>query len=98
MPDKPAANIVNSVVHQWSLEVMEKLLYDRTTKQNIIWADTEYEELGEGYQPYDEIKIGSITGFHSGIIKTRVMKDASIRLASPSARPRRSRRLGYATR
>lgn len=76
MIDSPAVNIVNTIVHQWSLELMGRLLIDRTTRKNIIWADDEYCELGDGYQPYDQITLNAITGFHSSVIKTRIMKDA----------------------
>ena len=29
--------------------ILEILLCDRTTGRNIIWADNEYEALGDGY-------------------------------------------------
>ena len=48
---------------------------DRTTGHNIIWADNEYEALGEGYMGDDEIIIEKITGLSSGVIKPRIAKE-----------------------
>ncbi|MGI6231186.1 MAG: hypothetical protein ACOYJL_09865 [Tractidigestivibacter sp.] len=55
-------------------EILETLLCDRTTGKNIIWADGEYEALGEGYSPEDEITFDAISGTNSGVIKPRVLK------------------------
>lgn len=55
--------------------ILETLLSDRTTGRNIIWADNEYEALGEGYMGDDEITIEKITGTNSGIIRLRVAKE-----------------------
>lgn len=66
---------VASIVHQWSPDLMEQLLFDHTAQRNIIWADDEYQGLGEGYQPHDTIKVGAITGVHADVIQTRLTKD-----------------------
>ena len=42
---------------RYSPHILKILLTDRTTGKNIIWADNEYESLGEGYQSDDEITI-----------------------------------------
>ena len=68
-------SVVAQVVHRWSPELMDQLLFDHTAQRNIIWADDEYQALGKGYQPHDEIMIDAITGAHSSVIKTRLMKD-----------------------
>ena len=40
---------VEAFAKRWPRAVLETLLRDRTTGKNIIWADSEYEELGDGY-------------------------------------------------
>lgn len=72
----PAIDIVGFFVRLFGADVLSILLADRTTEHNVIWADDEYAELGEGYQPHDDIDVGKITGFSSGVIKTRTAKDA----------------------
>lgn len=55
--------------------ILKTLLCDRTTGRNIIWADNEYEALGDGYMGDDEITIERITGLNSGVIKPRIAKE-----------------------
>ncbi len=55
--------------------ILETLLHDRTTGRNIIWADNEYEALGDGYMGDDEITVEKITGTNSGVIKPRIAKE-----------------------
>lgn len=55
--------------------ILETLLADRTTGKNIIWADSEYEDLGVGYAGDDEITVERISGGRSGLIKPRVAKE-----------------------
>ena len=55
--------------------ILKTLLCDRTTGRNIIWADNEYEALGDGYMGDDEITIEKITGTNSGVVKPRIAKE-----------------------
>lgn len=55
-------------------EVLDILLYDNTTKKNIIWGTNNYKSHGIGYFENDHILIGQITGRHGSIIKPRVEK------------------------
>lgn len=59
---------------RYSRHILETLLCDRTTGRNIIWADNEYEALGDGYMGDDEITVEKITGVNSGVIKPRIAK------------------------
>ena len=43
-------------------EVLEMLLKDHTTQQNIYWATDSYADRGKGYQFNDAILIDNITG------------------------------------
>ena len=55
--------------------ILKTLLRDRTTGRNIIWANNEYEAMGEGYMGDDEIAVEKITGMNSGVIKPRIAKE-----------------------
>lgn len=66
---------VEAIEQAYPIEVLETLLRDRTTGKNIVWADDEYEELGEGYLGADEITLEKITGTNSGVIKPRIAKE-----------------------
>ena len=55
-------------------EVLDILLYDNTTKKNIIWGTNNYKSHGIGYFENDHILVGQITGRHGSIIKPRVEK------------------------
>ena len=57
-----------------SLGLLDRLLADKTTKANILWATDAYSDMGSDYQRDKEIKAPLITGEHSGIIKNRARK------------------------
>ena len=50
------------------------LLKDRTTNQNIIWATNDYLKLGETYKAENEISIYSINGSKEKFIRPRITK------------------------
>lgn len=55
-------------------EVLEMLLKDHTTQQNIYWATDSYADRGESYQFKDAITVDSITGDNGMIIRPRSVK------------------------
>ncbi len=59
-------------------EVLDILLRDHTTQQNILWATDNYQELGNEYQFHSQIKKKSITGANGHIIMPRVKKDRDL--------------------
>ncbi len=71
-----AAGFLESFVQRYPMPILETLLRDRSAGRNIIWADNEYEALGEGYMGDDEITVDKITGLASGVIKPRIAKAA----------------------
>lgn len=77
MAEPSAHNVgfVEAVEQAYPLMALEALLMDRTTGHNIIWADSEYEALGEGYMAQDEITTDAISGLNSGVIKPRIAKE-----------------------
>jgi hypothetical protein len=58
--------------------VLDIILKDQTTKQNIIWATDNYKELGENYQFLSQILTSSITAENGQIIMPRVKKDKDL--------------------
>ncbi len=51
------------------------LLFDRTTRRNIIWGTTDYEHLGDAYNAKFPITIDLITGNNKNIIQPRIYKE-----------------------
>ena len=57
-----------------SAEVLDTLLRDHTTGQNIFWATHDYEALGRGYDYHAPILPELITGQGGMVIRPRVLK------------------------
>lgn len=72
-------NIEDDILHLQRLGLLDKLLYDRTTKRSIIWASDAHAGLGDAYRSNGEIRLELITGDRSGVIKTRARKELSQR-------------------
>lgn len=72
--DISVEGFIESFDRRYPTFVLKTLLCDRTTGRNIIWADNEYEALGEGYMGDDEISFEKITGMNSGVVKPRIAK------------------------
>jgi hypothetical protein len=66
--------IEDKLLHNYP-KVLEILLYDQTTKKNIIWATKNYEDLGSDFQYFSHIKTESITGFNNKVIMPRILKN-----------------------
>lgn len=73
--DISVEGFIESFDRRYPTFILKTLLCDRTTGRNIIWADNEYEALGDGYMGDDEITVEKITGMSSGIIKPRIAKE-----------------------
>jgi len=56
-------------------EVLETLLRDHTTQNNIFWATDNYQYLGNGYEFTSLILPELITGENGNVIMPRVQKD-----------------------
>lgn len=69
------SGFIESFDRRYPTFILETLLCDRTTGRNIIWADNEYEALGDGYMGDDEITVEKITGTNSGVVKPRIAKE-----------------------
>ena len=55
--------------------ILDTLLRDQTTKQNIFWATDNYEYLGDGYSFSSSISTDLITSKNGNVIMPRVLKD-----------------------
>ena len=67
-------DIQEEEIRTWGNDILETLLLDRTTGENIIWATDDYAQQGEGYSFHDQITIEKITGEHNTLIRPRVLK------------------------
>lgn len=61
--------------------ILDILLLDQTTKQNIYWATDNYEYLGDGYSFSTSITTDLITGLNGNVIMPRVLKDKVLQLS-----------------
>lgn len=67
-------DIKENYIYKLDNKLLEILLKDHSSNQNIIWATDNYAYRGVGYQSYDQITIAAITGHKGGIIKPRTEK------------------------
>lgn len=68
-------NIQDDILKIQALGLLDRILVDKTTKKNIMWATDAYNALGVKYERNGEITTDLITGFHAGIVKTRARKE-----------------------
>lgn len=69
-----AITIQKDILRIYALGFLEKLLIDRTTGTNILWATDSYAGLGPEYQRDEPIELALITGENAGLIRTRTEK------------------------
>ena len=68
-------NIQDDIIRLHSIGVLELLLADKTTGNNILWATEAYADHGPQYSATSEIMAALITGESNiGIIRTRARK------------------------
>lgn len=56
------------------IEILNILLYDHSSKKNIIWATDNYRQYGNSFSFKDEITVDKITGIYREVIKPRTKK------------------------
>ena len=69
-----AITIQKDLLRIYDLGFLEKLLIDRTTGTNILWATDSYAGLGPEYRRDEPIELALITGENAGLIRTRTEK------------------------
>ena len=67
-------NIQDDILRLHAMGLLSRLLADKATKGNILWATDAYAQLGEWYSPGNEIRPQRITGDNSDLIKTRARR------------------------
>ena len=67
-------NIQDDILRLDALGLLDRLLQDKATKGNILWATDAYSHLGDWYTPGNEIRSQRITGENSDLIKTRARR------------------------
>lgn len=87
--------IQNEILKIHSLGLLKKLLEDKTTRANIIWATDAYKDRGIKYERDQEIKVDLVIGINSDVIKNRARKEMSIRRRERDNMQRCSHHSGY---
>ena len=67
-------NIQDDILRLHAIGLLDRLLADKATRGNILWATDAYAQLGEWYSPGNEIRPLRITGDNSDLIKTRARR------------------------
>ena len=67
-------DILEDEIKAWGHEILETLLCDRTTGENIIWATDDYRSRGVGFSFYDVITPDIICGENRHVIQPRISK------------------------
>ena len=68
-------NIQDDIIRLNSMGVLDKLLVDKTTQKNIMWATDAYSEHGPKFERNEHIESYMLVGDNVGIIKTRARKE-----------------------
>ena len=69
-----AVDISADIERFHSMGLLNILLKDRSTGNNIRWASNVFDALGDSYAPTDEILVSDVTGDNAGLIRTRASK------------------------
>ena len=68
-------DVSENEIMQFGEKLLGIILFDRTTRRNIIWGTTDYEYLGSAYKAEFPITIDLITGVNKDIIQPRILKE-----------------------
>ena len=68
-------DISENEILKYGDSILNILLFDRTTRRNIIWGTSDYESLGNAYRSQFPITINLITGDNKDIIQPRIYKE-----------------------
>ena len=67
-------DIKENFLEEYYPKVLEVLLKDHSSNKNIVWATSDYERYGKGYEKTSRIFSKLITGDNGNIIKPRIKK------------------------
>lgn len=74
MTDTIKLKIFDEDLTVYGKPLLSILLKDRTTDRNIIWATDDYIQLGEIYDPANEISLSIVNGGNGKFIRPRITK------------------------
>ena len=72
--DVSGTDVVEEAIWEYDAPLLRRLLQDKTTKKNILWATKDYEPRGEKYYKQCEILPELITGNNTMLIQPRSSK------------------------
>lgn len=75
MRNMSSIDISENEILKYGDSLLGTLLFDRTTRRNIIWGTSDYEAFGDAYKAQFPITINLITGENKDIIQPRVYKE-----------------------
>ena len=73
-------DVLEESVRSLDRELLDILLYDRTTRTNILWGTTDYASYGPEFGEFCEITPELVTGRYATLIQPRITKSQSTRL------------------
>ena len=73
-------DVLEESVRSLDRELLDILLYDRTTRTNILWGTTDYVSYGSEFGELCEITPELVTGEYATLIQPRITKSQSTRL------------------
>lgn len=74
MQDNIVLDVNEDDINKLDPNLLATLLFDRTTRKNILWGTDDYKELGDEYAAGNSIKVSLITGVNAKVIQPRVLK------------------------
>ena len=74
MQDNIVLDVNEDDINQLNRDLLSTLLFDRTTRKNILWGTDDYKDLGDAYAAGNPITEYLITGRNSKVIQPRVLK------------------------
>lgn len=75
MQDTVVLDVIEDDINNFDRSLLATLLFDRTSRKNILWGTDDYKDLGNEYAAGNPITEALITGRNSKIIQPRVLKD-----------------------
>lgn len=67
-------DVLEDSIRTISSKLLDVLLIDRTTRNNILWATSDYAHLGDAFTEWSGIRPELITGSYATLIQPRITK------------------------
>lgn len=75
MNNKTSVDVSENEIMRYGEPLLNILLFDRTTRRNIVWGTNDYEYLGDDYKAQFPITVNLITGERQDVIQPRICKE-----------------------